>query len=232
MAKQYFLPRPDLEKQQWLNNFATKLPTYAVKYNISADEVDDMTDSAAYWSYWLNGKNLTEDYNKKFTQFKNELRDGIPAGASPSVAPAPPILGVAPTAVAPGIFARATAIANVIKSKSNYTIADGQDLGIEGPESGDIPEDIKPAIKIRLIEGGRPEIVWKKQGMDALEIWVDRGTGTFIFLAIDTVPNYTDTFALPAAGATAIWKYKAIYRLDDTQAGMWSDVVSVTVTGV
>ena len=232
MSKKAFMPRPDLEKNEWLQNFAAKLPTYSAKYNIAAGEVTDTTDGAAYFAYWLNGKNLTDEYGKKFTQFKNELRDGIPAGATPSVVPAPPALGVAPTAVAPGIFVRAAAIANVIKSKSNYTVGDGNDLGIEGAESTFDPASMKPEIKLRLIEGGKPEIVWKKSGMDALEIWVDRGTGTFAFLAIDTVPNYTDTFTLPAAGATAIWKYKAIYRVDDAHVGMWSDVVSQTVTGV
>ena len=37
-----------------------------------------------------------------------------------------------------------------------------------------------------------------KQGMDGVEILVDRGTG-FAFLAVDTVPDYTDTQPMPAA---------------------------------
>ena len=232
MAKKPFMPTTDLGKQQWLQNFAGKLPNYAAKYNIAALEVTDMTNSNLYWSYWLTGKNQTEDYNKKFTGFKNELRDGMPAGASPSLVPEPPDLGVAPTAVLPGIFVRAASIANVIKSKSNYTIADGQDLGIEGAEDNSEPEDMKPVLKIRLVEGGKPEVMWKKLMMDGIELFVDRGNGVFIFLATDTIPNYIDNHTLPAAGQTAIWKYKSIYRKDDTQVGEWSDVVSVTVTGV
>jgi len=57
----------------------------------------------------------------------------------------------------------------------------------------------------------------------------DRGTG-FVFLGIDTVPDYTDTQTLPA-GQSALWKYKAIYRLNDERVGQWSDVVSVAVAG-
>ena len=60
---------------------------------------------------------------------------------------------------------------------------------------------------------------------------MDRGTGTFAFLAIDTVPDYLDTTPLPAPGAGAVWKYKAIYRLKDEQVGQWSDVISVSVMG-
>jgi hypothetical protein len=36
MSKKAFMPRPDLEKNEWLQNFAAKLPTYAAKYNIAA----------------------------------------------------------------------------------------------------------------------------------------------------------------------------------------------------
>ena len=72
---------------------------------------------------------------------------------------------------------------------------------------------------------------WTKQGMDSLEIWVDRGNGAFVFLTIDTVPDYLDTFALPAPGTSALWKYKAIYRFNDEQVGQWSDVASISVMG-
>lgn len=44
-------------------------------------------------------------------------------------------------------------------------------------------------------------------------------------------PNYPDTTALPSAGQSALWKYKAIYRLHDEQVGQWSDVISTTVAG-
>jgi len=38
-----------------------------------------------------------------------------------------------------------------------------------------------------------------------------------------------DTAALPAAGTSAIWKYKAIYRFNDEQVGQWSDVANTSV---
>ena len=90
---------------------------------------------------------------------------------------------------------------------------------------------MKPSLNARL-EAGHPDILWQKNGMDTLEIWVDRGAGKgSVFLAIDTHPNYLDTAPLPAAGTGALWKYKAIYRLHDQQAGQWSDELKVSVTG-
>jgi hypothetical protein len=52
-----------------------------------------------------------------------------------------------------------------------------------------------------------------------------------VFLAIDTIPDYTDTAPMPAAEQSALWKYKAIYRQGDERVGQWSDVVSIPVAG-
>ena len=64
--------------------------------------------------------------------------------------------------------------------------------------------------------------------MDALEIWVQRDDNNdFVKLDVDTKPNYTDNTELPTKAA--LWKYKAIYRMDDKIVGHWSDIVSITV---
>ena len=45
-------------------------------------------------------------------------------------------------------------------------------------------------------------------------------------------PNFTDDLSpLPAAGHSALWTYRAIYRLNDADFGQWSDAVSVSVAG-
>ncbi len=231
MAKNYFIPRADADKQLWLQNFAAKLPTYAVKYEILAADVTDTQKGSAYFSYWLNYQNQFNEFAKKVTQFKTELRDGITSGGA-GVPPSAPVFGAAPAAVDPGVFKRVTSIASVIKSKMVYTEADGKDMGIEGTEAA-APDmnAAKPMIQVHLVAGGHPEIVWKKAGMDGIDIYVDRGAGQFQFLAVDSFPNYTDTAPLPAVGASAIWKYRCIYRFDDAQAGEWSDVTSITVAG-
>ena len=106
----------------------------------------------------------------------------------------------------------------------------GKDLGIEGVEA--VPIDLnaaKPVIELRLVQSGKPEVVWSKGDFDGVDIMVDRGDGNFVFLATDTFPNYIDTFNLPIANSSALWKYKAIYRYGDDVVGIWSDVVSIAV---
>ena len=57
----------------------------------------------------------------------------------------------------------------------------------------------QPSLKVAQRFCGLPQSVASmKQGMDGVEILVDRGTG-FAFLAVDTVPDYTDTQPMPAA---------------------------------
>ena len=52
---------------------------------------------------------------------------------------------------------------------------------------------------------------------------MDRGNGVFAYLAIDTVPDYLDTAALPAAAPSAVWKNKAIYRYDGKSLELFCD---------
>jgi hypothetical protein len=145
MAKKYFLPTDDPGKVIWLENFSSKLNTYATKYGISAAEVADMVASSGYFSYWVVTLEKIRTFSQKATAFKNELRDGLAeAGGSPSVVPTLPDLGPGPAGVPPGIFDRVTALAGRIKKYQSYTVADGEDLGIEGPEQEDEPTPPTP----------------------------------------------------------------------------------------
>ena len=131
MTKKYFMPATYMGKFQWLQNFANKIGAYAAKYGITAAEVADMVAAALFYAYWNNYNNQYAEYQKKLTQYLTELRDGVPAGATASVAPTPPTIGVPPPSVEPGIFKRAVALVNIIKSRISFTNADGKDLGIQ-----------------------------------------------------------------------------------------------------
>lgn len=232
MSKNYFIPRDDAGKDLWLKNFANKLPSFALKYGINATETADMTASSLHFSYWLNHRQQYEDYVRKITTFKNESRDGIAATAAiPTTTPVLPSIAGMPAAAAPGIFPRAASIAARIKNHKDYIASDGHDLGIIGTESTIDLLHIKPQLALRLVAGGHPEIVWHKNHMDAIEIYVDRGANAgYSLLAFQTQPNTIDAAPLPTTGQAVLWKYKAIYRLHDEHVGLWSDEVSIMVS--
>lgn len=227
MAKQSFVPRTDDKRKPWLKNFALKLPAYNVKYGIPAGELADTIAGEKYYSYWIDVLDGNVTYKQKVTGFKNEISNGVPPGAPLPVEPAAPVFGVVPPSVLPGIFPRAVSIGNRIKKHNDYVVSDGEDMGLEGAEL--LPPDLinsKPVLKI-VLRAGQPLVQWKKEGFDALWIETDRdGTG-YKFLAIDTEPDYLDTFALPPRAET--WKYRAIFIFHDEKVAMWSDEVTVTV---
>ncbi len=191
----------------------------------------DVNDSNDNFTYYLTFQETFREFLKKLTAFKNELRDGVVPGNPSSLPPVVPVMPAAPPAVQPDIFLRVTSLVNRIKSHASYTVADGQDLGIEGPEVMIDLENVKPELEVQIV-AGRPLIKFQKLGLTALEIQVKRtDAGTFELLDISVSPDYTDMHQLPAAGQSAVWKYKAIYRLKNERVGQWSDEAAIVVGG-
>ncbi|MBL7784296.1 MAG: hypothetical protein JNM36_00135 [Chitinophagales bacterium] len=226
-----FIPSDNPGKGVWLKNFAAKVPLYKDKYNITDEELADIIQGSFYFSYVVDRHKQVEEFKINWTTFRDELRDGNQQNGITLPLPTLPDFGTPPPAVPNGILKRAALLAQRIKKHPAYVEADGRDLGIVAEKSAFDPQKNKPAFSIRLIEGGHPEIVWRKGNMDGVEIWVKRNTNNkdFVLLAYDQRPNYTDMHPLPEAGSSEVWQYRLIYRYHDKQAGMWSDVASVTV---
>jgi hypothetical protein len=228
MSKSYYLPSDDNGKAGWLNNLSGKLPTYQATLGLSAGDVASAAADAAFFTYALNAQIQVAAYSQQWTAYKNSARNG----ADPAlgvIPPAPVLPTPAPAMVAPGIFGRATALVARIKVAPGYTDSIGQALQLIGADQTVDVNSLKPVLTAEL-DAGAVDIGWIKQGMDALELWVNRGAG-FVFLAVDSIPDYTDTAPLPAAGQSALWQYKGIYLQADQRVGQWSDVVSIPVTG-
>jgi len=229
MAKGFYLPRTDAEKMTWLNNFALKFVVHQPTIGLPPADATATTNDAAYWEWFVETHMQEMAKAQEWTASKNILRDDANA-ASPHTSPTPLTLAPEPGAVPPGIFTRIRALVRRIKAAPAYTVPMGEDLGIEGAEQTiDLPS-MKPDLSARITSGGHPELVWLRRGMDALEIEVDRGAG-WVLLAMHTEPNYVDHAALPPSGQSAVWHYRAIYRLNDEQVGQWSDVATIAVMG-
>lgn len=228
--RDYYLSYRDEERVIWFNNFAPKLPYYAPKYNLTPEEVQDMSNSAAYFDAFVKYRAQVKAYDGSLTEHRDWISDGVSNGSPQQLLQPPPMM--LPEAPPPGIFKRVRALVARIKNHINYTEADGRDLGIIGSEvSGADLTSIKPEFTIRLVAGGHPEIVWTRQGMTAVEIQKRVGDEPWRMLALDTVPNYIDKESLPPSGQSMVWQYRIIYHFKDERVGQWSDVVSITVTG-
>jgi hypothetical protein len=226
MTTTSFMPNTDGGKADLLDHLAVTLPHYIEQLNINAEELAALKADADAFRYALQALSDMQAYAQHWTAYKNILRDG---GSGITSWPVPPSLAApTPNAVRSGIISRLSALSAHIKTHKNYTTAIGQDLWLIGASQVIDPSTWKPALSIQN-QAGHPIIAWTKGKAAALEIWVDRGDGNnFVFLTINTEPNTTDTTPLPST--SAVWKYKAIYRLHDEQVGQWSDMISVTVS--
>lgn len=227
MAKQFYLPNSDEGKMTWLNNLAVKLPNHAATLGISSETVTSVQNDAGMFSYMINLVNSFKTGLSERVGYKDIIKNA-PEGTA--LGPLPVFNHTPPPAVVPaGIFIRVRRLVQNIKSNTNYNESIGNDLGIIGAETDDAIMEMKPVLKIKMT-AGKPEIVWKKGNADSIDIYVDRGDGkSFVYLANDSNPNFTDLTPLSEGISMAEWKYKAIYRIKDEQVGQYSDVASAIV---
>jgi len=224
------IPRDDAGKLVLLQQLNTCLPTYAVVLGVDADDLAQLQAGLDGFDYCLKAQDAATHYSNALFAFKRVLRDG-PKAAAVNL-PSAPILPAAPTTVLyADIFGFLGALITRIKNHKNYTEAIGKALNIISSRSADADTStLQPLLTVDF-QAGHPILHWKSNGTDALEIEVDYGSGSFVLLSIQLSPGYLDNNPLPAPGSTALWRYRAIYRIHDQQVGQWSPILEVGVKG-
>lgn len=225
MQKDY-IPSDDEGKAALFERFRDTIGSYADTLGLTPADVTSQQEDANWFRYTLNYTVSMRNAASQWVSYKNFLLSGSTTATVPVT---PPLPTPVPADVNPGILTRFRELVRRIKSSPNYLEATGVALGIVGPDSADDdPSTLIPEISLRL-SGGKVEVIWTKKGQEAIEIQVDRGNGSWVFLAMDTRPNYIDTEPLPTTAAK--WKYRAIYTLDSQRIGQWSNVAEITVGG-
>ena len=231
--KQRYMPIDENSRLVWLANFVTKFSSlyYNSLGGFTTSDAIQCTNDLAFYTFLINFKATLRSKTTDWVAYVQLASNGHTGVAALGPIPVMPVLPTTlPTVVLPDIFGRIALLVARIKLAPNYTPAIGMDLGIIGADDTTNVNTMKPVLDITL-QAGHPNLGWVKHGMQGIDIYVDRGGGVFVFLARDTEPDYLDTAALPAAGQSAVWRYKAIYILHDAPCGQWSDVVSVSVMG-
>ena len=86
--------------------------------------------------------------------------------------------------------------------------------------------------------GGRPHLPKLDRLQNSASGTLNHPSSVVLLTKEDQLPipqPTMDPAALPAAGASAVWKYNPEsfrgYRLNDEQVGLWSDIASISVMG-
>lgn len=241
MKHQAYYPTNVPEQLLWLTNFFLKLLIHGPGLGLSALEIADAVADCRWLIYMLGTYRPAERAAAKAnTDFIRDVQFGT--GTTVMVVPdfePPPMPANDPdhpelpavTPRKPGALNRIFSLVQILKERASDTIA--TDLRIVGPEAPTPPpiEDLQPAIKVKRVSAN-VFIDWNWDGLrdvvDMLQIQVDRGQG-WTDLVYDTTPGYTDPHPHPAALTT--WKYRAIWRIGEAQAGLWSPEQGIVVGG-
>ena len=233
MKRNNYYPSRQADQVLWLANFINKLPGCATALGLTTGQVTAAVADGGWLIYvlqpWLPA---VRQWTLACTDAVNEAQTGTGTAAMALPVFAAPALPTGVVAVNPGALTRIFALVQIIKDSGKCTDTIGTNLGIIGSaQVGPDLSTVQPVISASL-SGNSVNVKWGWGGntayLDSCEIQVDRGDGKgFTLLTIDTTPGYTDTQSFPAT--TAKWTYKAIYRVDDAQVGLWSQPASVTV---
>jgi len=223
-----YIENADAAFNSQLKNFANKIGAYGPALGLTPAEIAAIKIDAAAFDYIFINQMAMQTFAQTYTAYKALLRKG--GGLLPASVPVQPVLGPPPAMPASDISFRFRKVVQRIIHSLAYTRAIGEDLGIEAPVSVFNPVNGKPKFTIEFVAGGCPNLKRTKGKYHGVEIWKDSGNG-FVKLDRDMRPDYVDKSPLPAAGVSAVWRYRMIYLMNDEIAGNWSDLVSVTVHG-
>lgn len=229
MANSTAIPRDDASKLALLRHINATLPGLASSLDISADQLARLDNATAWFSFAIDRQTVLKNAAETAVAFKAVVRDGPKTGGAavhPVNLPTPP-----EGPVFEDVFGFLADLIAQIKRHFRYTDATGKALNIIPAKTpaADL-NSLQPTLSFELLNG-QPELDWAKNGTEAVEVEVDRGTGSFALLTINSHPGYLDTAPLPAPGIAAIWRYRAIYRQKDQRVGQWSQVLEVAVKG-
>ena len=175
----------------------------------------------------MNLLGAIRSFSQEVTKFKDKLMFAV-IGSTPGPVP---VLTVAapPPDVPAGIFTLISGIVKRIKASVNYTEAIGEDLGIIGADIIDDFATAKPLLKVTL-DVNHPKIKYKKNRTDGINLYGDHDDGLgMVFIRFVTKTTFVDLTELAPGKNSAVWKYMAIYVVEDTEVGIESDEVTITV---
>ncbi len=230
MADLTFVEPTDPKFSLQILKFANRLPTYSAIVGVTTAEKNSALADAVFFEYVVSWMGVNRAFSVSSTSYKDLARVQIGAEVLPAVPPTP-VADTPPALVEAGIQKRFTDLAERIKKSPNYTFTIGEALGIAKSVAPFVPGDGKPILKLTLVEGGFPQIGYKKGKYQSLMIQKEDKDGVMNLLTISVPAKYVDKADMPLQGVTKKVKYKAIYMYKGAPVGEWSDVFTITVTG-
>jgi len=227
MSRPSYLPTNDKDFDVWLKNFYAKLVLYATQFGITTAELAAVLADSNMVTYVVAQLAIQQNELQKRFEYKRTLFDaelGATLGAFPTYA----AIAVAPTQVPAGIVKRLVNMVTRIKGMPSYTENIGYDFGIIPPKTNKLAKTVEKPVFSVSTNADHPFLKIKKNGAEAVNIYVDHGDGKgFVLLCGCPRAKYIDMHPLP--DTLTNWTYKIIYTKGGVEYGLFSDASSIAV---
>lgn len=234
MKRQNYYPSRISQQVAWHTNYRDKISGYATAAGIAGPDTA-VTVADAKWLIYVLGAWLGEvrTFAQSATAAVEIIQSGLTGGSTypvpvftPPALPGSPLPPTVP--VAAGALSRIFVFVQRIKDASNYTLAVGEDLGIEGAEETDHPT---PKITLKVGQGPGCQCVEFsiiKYTHEGVVIEGRRG-GAWEQVGVTTARTFTDERPLLVASQPEVREYRVRYWDKGIANGPWTDVQKVTV---
>jgi hypothetical protein len=182
---------------------------------------------------------VARNWSQSLTSTRDTMLTGAPAAAEPLPGlpplPAAPQISAGPPPVLaqlePGFFTFFSSIVAHIKDATNYDVADGKLLGIEGAEIPTPDPSIVPVVTGDLYTSGHPELTCPKGQFQGYSVFLTRPGQARKNIGFSTTRRFVVEEPLPAAGTAEIWVFEVQYRYQNKPFGQVSQPLNLTVRG-
>ncbi len=238
-----FVKRSDLDFVAQLNNFGTKIPTYATLFGLTPMQIASVVADEEWLGFVVLRNNGVPGFAQDWTKLKNQVRLGGDGTIIPPFPVAPDVSMPPMTTIQPDVEGRFRMLVGQIKANANYSKTIGEDLGIEAVETGFDAANYKPEASAKAVLND-VTIKFKKAGADGVAIYSRVTSGTpssppssgtpatlndFEKIAVDYHSPYVDNRPLKVAGQPETREYYLRGILKDVLIGVPGDVIRVSV---
>jgi hypothetical protein len=223
-----FIPQSWSAFAEWTANFATQFNVLASKYNL-AGETAALERDNTWVQYWTQAKFNARQQEKQLNDFVDAVVNGDTGDAQPTV-PEWSLPPNQPGTIAAGLKKRLRSLARQIKANPLYTTADGELLGIIGPDETALsPDDTAPELRLRSLANYAVEVDFRKFGTDAVRVEIRHKGGQWILAAILTSSPGVFNVVPATGGEAEQLEVRAVFLIKNQPFGNYSPTYNVTI---
>jgi hypothetical protein len=226
-----YLPNDAESLCEWLENFKIEFAAVASSLGFTTPEVTAVLNDCSWALYDCRASADAGTFARAWINFRDAHLHGdpnAPVGPLPNTATPTPPVGLPP---ALGIVTRLRGTVKRLKGAPAYTPAIGEALRVVGSNPPVDPTTAKPPLRARPLTMFQAELRWKRGSFSGVLVQSQRdGEESWTDLGVKTGTTFVDERAPQQPNRPEVRRYRQVYVKNDEPVGLWSDVVSVTVS--